>query len=550
MKHIYTALFVLLAACPALSGANPQTPRVGVGIIQVKLGLQDTIEIALRNNLEIEIERQNRAGVYMGVKAAQGAYDPNFRYAPLIATNTTPTGSALQAADGRLIDRSFGNNFYLRQQLPWWGTQVQLSFENSRLSTSNTFVSLNPWQTSRLVLGVTQPLLRDRVTDQFRSQIKISRKQADISDVDYKLKVIDIVTRVQTAYWDLVAIRQDTLVKRDAVDWAREQVSRDQRMIDNGTLAPVELSGAEAELQRRLDTYISAVGTVTEAENSLKMLLAPGRDAEIWGDEIVPTEEKSFEPPQVDDLKVAIGMALEHRGELQSVMLRQQVAGIQKEQAANQIKPQLSLSAAYIGNGLGGSISTAPNPFSSSFGPVFDRLNALSAAAGLPPVATGSFGSLPPSLIGGYGTALSSLFGGSYPSVQAGLTFDFNIRNRTAQANLAEAAITEKRVRLEQDRTEQAIAAQVRNAMQAIETAKQRIVAAESSARAAQEKMDSETRLFQTGESTNFLVLTRQNELSDSRTRVVVAHLDFNRAIARLEQALGNSLEAHQIRLN
>ena len=93
------------------------------------------------------------------------------------------------------------------------------------------------------------------------------------------------------------------------------------------------------------------------------------------------------------------------------------------------------------------------------------------------------------------------------------------------------------------------IEAQVRNGLQAIETAKQRIAAAEASARVAQIKLESETRLFQTGESTNFLVLTRQNEYADSRRRAVVAKLDLNKAIARVEQALGTTLEAHQITL-
>lgn len=549
MRNIRTTLLTL-AALPLLAGQAQSPPRIGVGILQVKLGLQDAIEMALKNNLEIEIERQTRAGTYLGVKAAQGAYDPTFRYAPLLQKNVTPTGSTLQAADGRLVDRSFGNNFYLRQQLPWWGGQVHLDFENSRLSTSNSFVTLNPYSTSRVVLGITQPLLRDRVIDPYRAQIRISRKQAEISDVDLKLKVIDITTRVQQAYWDLVAIRQDALVKGDAVEWGREQVARNQRMIDSGTLAPVELSGAEAELQRRLDTYITAVGAVTEAENALKLLLAPGRDNDLWGDEIVPTDEKTLPPPEIDDLKAAIAQAIQQRPELQSVALRQQVAGVQKDLAANQVRPQVNLTAAYVASGLGGALSTATNPFSSSFGSLYDRLNALSAAAGLPPISSASFGELPSNLVGGYGTALSNLFNGNFPSVQAGITFDFNVRNRTAEAGLAQAAITEKRLKFEQLRQEQAVAAQVRNSLQALETAKQRILAAEASARAAQEKLDSETRLFQTGESTNFLVLTRQNELSDSRTRVVVAHLEFNRAIAHLEQATGRALEAHQIRLD
>jgi HAE1 family hydrophobic/amphiphilic exporter-1 len=129
------------------------------------------------------------------------------------------------------------------------------------------------------------------------------------------------------------------------------------------------------------------------------------------------------------------------------------------------------------------------------------------------------------------------------------LTFDWTPRNRAAEAGYAQTALTERRLKLEETRLAQEIEAQVRGALQAIETARQRIAAAEASTRAAQEKLDSEIRLFQTGESTNFLVLTRQNELSDSRRRVVVANLDYNKALTALELALGVTLETRQIAL-
>ena len=126
---------------------------------------------------------------------------------------------------------------------------------------------------------------------------------------------------------------------------------------------------------------------------------------------------------------------------------------------------------------------------------------------------------------------------------------DLTARNRTAHANVETAVLQGRQLKLEQARVAQLIEAQVRNSLQSIETAKQRITAAESSARAAQSKLDSETRLFGSGESTSFLVLTRQNEYADSRRRAVAARLDLNKAIARYEQAIGSTLEAHQVQL-
>ncbi|HBY62449.1 MAG TPA: hypothetical protein DEH78_21715, partial [Solibacterales bacterium] len=509
---------------------------------------EEAIERALKNNLEIEIERQNRAGTYQGVKAASGFYDPVFRWQPSAEKRNTPVGNVLQAADGRLVDRLFGQNFYLRQPLPWSGSSFHVDFENSRQATNNPFAALNPYVTSRLILGFSQPLLRDREIDQPRAQLKISRKQASLSEVDLKLKVIDVVTRVQQSYWDLVAARQDAQVKRDNVEWAREQLARSERQIEAGTLAPVELSAAQAELERRLDTYIASIGAVTEAENALKTMVASGRDDTLWGDEILPVDTKTLSPLVFDDLKSATAEALRRRPELDSFDLRKDINDVQKQLAASQTKPQLSLNANYINQGLGGAVGSTANPFTASNAALYERLNRLSGLAGLPALPLPTFGgALPSNLIGGLGTAWGGVFGGDFRTLAAGFTFDFNVRNRTAEAQLTQSVIGERRIGLEKARAAQLIEAQVRNAMQAIETARQRITAAEASERAAKEKLDSEVRLFTTGESTNFLVLTRQNEFADSRRRAVVAQLDFNRAVARLEQAVGATLERHKI---
>ena len=138
------------------------------------------------------------------------------------------------------------------------------------------------------MVSFSQPLLRNRAIDRERTELRLRKKQAEVSEVEYEVRVIDIITRVGQAYWDLVAARQDVSVTECAVELARQQYSRNQRMIESGTLAPIELSASRAELERRLDIYYSSVGVVTEVENNLKMLVAPDRRDPIWGDQLVP----------------------------------------------------------------------------------------------------------------------------------------------------------------------------------------------------------------------------------------------------------------------
>jgi HAE1 family hydrophobic/amphiphilic exporter-1 len=287
------------------------------------------------------------------------------------------------------------------------------------------------------------------------------------------------------------------------------------------------------------------VGVITEAENALKMLISPGRNEPIWTEEIVPVEQSTVPPPEVDDLQEAVAQALRQRPELKRLAGELDINQVQQEQNANLVKPQVNLVLGYGNTGLAGAARPGDNPFSASNVALYERVNRLSAQSGLTPLPAPSFGGLPESLVGGYATTLSNLFGGRFQTVQAGLAIDFTFRNQTAEANLAQSAIAERRLKLQQSHAEQAIQAQVRNAMQAIQTARQRIAAAEASVRAAAEKLESETRLFQNGESTNFLVLTRQNEYTDSRHRLLVARLDFNKAVARLEQAMGATLKNH-----
>ena len=384
------------------------------------------------------------------------------------------------------------------------------------------------------------------------SEAEIGKFQSQLGQVlahVEKLRVVDVINRVEQAYWDLTGARQDVAVKTDAVKLAQEQLDRNKRMIDSGTLAPIELSASQSELDRRKDTRLASVGVVTELENQLKTLLAGDKGAEIWGQEIIPSETAMVSPPEWKELSLALAKALAQRPELKQLAERLAISAIEMEANREQTKAQVNLFGNYSFSGLAGSLRPGENPFSASNIPLYDRLNKLSALAGLPAFVPPSGGSLPDFLIGGYGSTLGNLFSGRYQTVQAGLSIDINLRNRASQAAVAQSAINERKLKLERARTEQAIAVQVRNALQSLETARERIVASESSANAAQEKLESELRLFQTGESTNFFVLTRQNEFLDSRRREVLARLDFNKAAARLESAIGQTLENRKIRI-
>ncbi|MEZ5352776.1 MAG: TolC family protein [Bryobacteraceae bacterium] len=538
---------ILAAVLTASAWAQQTAPeRVGVGIIERRLRLDEALQLALRNNIELDIERTNVSNAQLAVDAARGAFDGVFRWQPGYERRNTPTSSLLFGADGKLAENFHNQNFTFVQRTPWHGGQVQASFLNNRTATTNPFVGLNPTVTSQFSLLYTQPLMRNRLIDRERAEIVVRSKNAEVTGVDLELRVVDVVVRTEMAYWDLVAARQDVTVKADSVAVAREQDARNRRMIESGTLAPVEQSASVAELERRLDTYHAAIGVVTETENALKTLIASGREDPIWKDVIIPVDENTSETPE-RDLGEAVTRAISKRPELRQNALRKQVNDVQADLAKDQLRPQVNLVGGYVSTGLAGSQSSTVNPFTASSLVTAARLNELSQLAGLAPLPPAGGTGVPASLVGGYGSAVSNLFGGSYQSVQVGLSIDWNVRNRTAEATLGQTAVAERRLKLQRAQMEQGIEAQVRNSLQALETARQRIQASEASVKAAKEKLDSETRLYQSGESTNFFVLTRQNEYADSLRRLVVSRLDYNKAVARLHVALGTTLETHQV---
>jgi HAE1 family hydrophobic/amphiphilic exporter-1 len=551
---VLSAQTAAMPADEALRAARQQVlhaPRVGVSDTLRELTLKQALELALKNNLEIEVERTYLDTAAALIKNARGAFDPLLQYNPSFDTRNIPVANTLAAPEGRLSERYLNHNFYVRGKTPFSGFSWHIDFENQRQSTNNPFTALTPFLTSRLGAGFTVPLLRFRDVDPDRAQLRIRLKQRDQQRAAFELKVIDVVTRTQSAYWDLTAAIEDATVAADGVRLAREQHERNLRFIEAGTLAQVESAASEAELQRRIDSFQNTLTVLAAAENQLKAILTPNPSDPLWNERLLPVEARALTPPAIT-VEEALEMAFRQRLELRSLELSVDQNRTQIQLASSALKPQVMLVANYFNTGLAGVL--APNTgggFGNFFGPLFERMNRLSDLNGLPPLpAVQPGGTVPAALIGGYGNTLSNLTSGTFQTVAAGISFEWNPRNRAAQGQLDQAVIQERRLKLTKTQIEQGIAASVRTALQNLEAARLRIDAARASERAAREKLESEIRLFQTGESTNFLVLARQNELLDSRRRVVAAELLLNRAVAQLQQALGSTLQANEIRLD
>jgi HAE1 family hydrophobic/amphiphilic exporter-1 len=533
-----------------MSADTDAPPPAHVGVTAARqLTLREAVEMAIRENLDVEIERTNEAGAKAALEGAQGFTDLDFRWNPGYQERAAPAPSLLEAANGRLTEHYDTQNFYLHEQSPWNGASFDVAFENNRISSENPFLGVNPFYTSQLTVSFIQPLWRNREIDNSRATLRIRAKQTELSRTELEIKAIEVIARVEQAYWDLAAARQNAEVQGESVELAGKQLDRDRNRIEAGTLAQVEYSESEAERARREDLWYASEALVVERENALKQLLARSRGAEIWNQELVPSDGEALASADGAGIAALVAQAVKTRPELKGIAVRQQITGIEKKQNENLVKPQVNLVGSYSLAGLAGKLNTAPDPITASLTPIVTEINGILVPLGEPAVTPPTLGTLPGRLVGGYGTNLENLFDGRYQSVQAGLQVDLTFRNRAAQAAVEQSAIAERREKLEQARTEQAIEAQVRDAVESLAIARQRRAAAEVGARAAREKLESETRLFENGESTNFLALTRQNEYSEARRRLLVATLEYNKAVSRLRQATGTTLADNHVDL-
>ncbi|MEP7271013.1 MAG: TolC family protein [Acidobacteriota bacterium] len=534
---------------------NSQSPereqRVGVDLTQrVRLTLRDAITMALENNRDIEIERLNVKLNEFDLRAANGTYDPALLASIYYDRRNTPTANLLASGAGgsTLTDNVFGNA-NLTQKLPWQGGNLQAVFDNNRSTTNNTFNGLNPQNLTTLTFTYTQPLWRNRTIDQPRRQIRIAKKRLDLSDSQFRQRAVEIIATAQRAYWELVFARRDRDIKRESVDRAQTQLEHNRRLVEAGMLAPADVTSAQVEVERRTDEAEAALEAIQRAENALKGLLLQPSNSDQWRASFEPVEvpqvEKAIEIPLADALK----LAFKNRPETEQFRLRADLNRVDTDFYRNQAKPQIDFFASYGSVGLAGVKREGVNPITASSAVTFERLNQLSAVAGLPPLPPFASGEIPQRFIGSYGQSLTNLLGNDFRTFRVGVNINLALRNRTAEAQVGRALAEGQQIVTQRERMDQQIEVEVRNALQAVETARRRVEAAQGSRTYADLQYQSEQRKFDAGQSTNFLVLDRQNAFSAAQGRELKALTDYTKAVAELQRALSTTLASNSVEL-
>ncbi len=536
--------------------------RVGVNAFQTRsLTLNQAIKLALSNNNDIEVARDDVRIAELSLRSLLGSYDGVFTFNPNFDRNSTT---------GQAATKDIRVNTDFSQLVRPGGGSYRLFFNNSR--TENAFAqqqasagtATGAGQNSALYssgLGITfiQPLMRNFNTDNTRRQIKIQRKRIAQSDADFRRRTIEIISQVQISYWDLVFALRDQQNRVANLNLTKENLRQVEARIAAGSAAPLQKAEVSTELANRESDVLLASQQVSIAENALKQLFLNDPNASEWSDSLVPTDSPNFSTDLVK-LDDAVKDAIQNRPELSRLRLEKEVNKIDVNYFRNQIKPRIDLTSTFS---LGGFASTSPNNdfttrlFTSQQDLLFlDRINILVAKIQgvnpqipispiLNPQTTIPASNSP--IFGGYSTALKNLFRSDAPNYSFGVTISFPFRNRTAKANLASAKITEQRIDAQKRSQEQLIITEVRNAVQSVTTAQQRVLTAKRARENAEIQLEGERKLYDVGRSTTFLLFQRENTLTNARNAEIRAETDYNKALADLQKATSTTLRLNNV---
>ena len=526
----------------------PELSRIGVDADrQQPLTLREALSMALANNKDIEVSRQNVRIAEFDLTGARGAYDPRLSSTSYYERIKNPVANFLSGGSNGIITSSdFTANARLEGNSPKLGGSYKFDFSSIRQTTNNQFTGLDPLYPTSLTFTYSQPLLRGLKFDNSRRQIEIAKKNLSLTDAQFRQRAIETITNVQRSYWDLVFSLRNLQIQRDAVRDARTQLEHNRRLVAEGSLAPIDVVAAEAQVASFEQTLFTALEQVGVAENILKSLIAENRQADIWQRSLVPVDSVDLIPPAVS-LPDAMKAAVENRPELQQSSVASEINEINQKYFREQTKPAIDFVGSYGLVGLAGSrTNSAVNPFTSTV-ELRDRVNRLSELAGLTPLPTPPLQSFRPDLIGGYSQSLENLLGNQFNNFRVGVQISLPLRNRTAEAQLGRSLVEGEQIQTQREKLEQVIQVEVRNALQSLQSAQAKLRAAAEARGASEQQYESEKRKLDAGQSTVFLVLERQTALTTARGNELRAQTELNKATAELQRAMGNSLTVNSV---
>jgi outer membrane protein TolC len=483
----------ICAACLLLApfaGAEDPLP--------LPLSVEDCVRRALDGNLEISIQRLNPLIDEEAIRTARGEFDPAVVFNPNYEENITPLDAQSSvAAGGRLVTKTRTDSWSggVQGKFPT-GTSYNLGLRTS--DARNTFNSFAQQYTTYWGLDVVQPLLRGFGPNAQMASIRIARVSKNISDEEFARGVIDVLTRVRDAYYNLAYAIENRTVQIQALELAAKLLADNRKRVEIGVMAPLEITQAESGVASREESVILADQDVSQRMTALRALISPNL-ADLLDRPIKPVESPGDSAPPTRTREQYMTEALDLRPEYRAAKLAVERQNVQLVYDQQQRWPQLDLKGTIGFNGVD---------------PKF--LNSIET---------------------------------KNERWAVGMAVRIPLPDQAAQGKLETSRLRKQQAILQLKQAEQDAVVDVSNALDAVESCYKRIKATRVARRAASEALAAETSKLRAGTTTSFVVLELQNKLAESRSREIRSLADYGIALARLHQAVGSTLRENRVEL-
>ena len=475
------------------------------------LSIDEAVKLGLEQNLGIQIQRYDPQIQDTAVSQARSFWSPQVsatlsKQSQSQAVTNSLAGGATSINNGNLFTGAS-----LNQTLPW-GASYTANWNNQRLTTNNLFTTFSPQIASNVNFQFSQPLLRNFSIDAIRNQVALSKKGRELSDIQLDSVIIQTTRAVRNAYWDLSASINNLKAQQESLALAQQSLSDNRKRVEIGTLAPIDIVQAQAEVASNEERVIVAEALIKRAQDNLRALILDPAAADFWATTFEPSDAAPFQE-QAIDIEAAVRNALDKRADLRSAKNSIERSDIDIRYLKNQIMPDINAQATYITRGVGGVQLSSLSPDDVLAGNLDRQVLAQR----------------------GYGSVLGDVFQSAYPDWTVGVQIAYPLGSSTAHANLARARLEYQQSQTQLKNMQMQVATQVRDSGRNVQTNQKRVQSARASRELQEKKLEAEEKKQAAGMSTSFFVFQAQRDLAQARTLEIQAIADYNKSLVDFE---------------
>jgi len=433
-----------------------------------------------------------------------------------------------------VTQNSTTGNFSYQQGFQW-GTNMLVGFNNSRITSNNTFNNTNPSLASSFQFKLSQHLLQGFGFTPNNRLIQITKNNREITDVAFRLQVITTVDQIENLYWNLVYAYENVRVAQESLAFAQKTLSDTQKQVQIGSLAPIEVVRSQNTVAADQQSLIQAQTNLDLQQLLMKNALSRTlQDPALVNAEVIPTTTMAL--PQQEPATPTqdlINEALQHRAEVVETRMDLKNRDISIKALKNALLPSLDLFAYYGGTGVGGNVTASAASNLCTPGQVSSLLNPCTT---LPPGFGGSTNQ-------SYSGTLNQLINSTAPDKGMGVTLSIPIRNRQAQSVQIRSELEYRQAQMRLQQLENQIRIEVRNAQFSVTQNNAAVKASQAAVDLAKQSLDAEQKKYNLGASTSTNVLSFQSQLATAESNLVSAMAAYEKAQIELDRATGLLLE-------